>query len=482
MKKYLLLSLAMTLALSAGANIQKQETQLKQRASAVTSQRPKPIQPTYLEGVYKDDGWRSNWFVGAGVGGSVFYGSPLGCEDAFGRMKPLVRLEVGKWFTPTIATRLSFDGWRFKAANLVSHSFQSYHADLMWNALREFWPSQTSTRFDIVPYVGVGFLHNAHLSTNPFAFSYGVQGRYRLTDRAAVTLELGGTTTFKDFDGIGSSRSLGDNLVNLTAGFTWTFGTVGWKRVIDPRPYQTQHDQLWAWACSLQDQNKKLVSAHSADVRVIGELKKILRIEGLLQRYGGDIAAMEADSLGFGTGFPRNDYSGLNSLMARLRGYGYDDADLSALGFANGEVRDWKYDHTDQTAAQTNGAEETDDWGRYLADLSTGDACIGVPVYFFFRIGTATLTDESQLINLDEVARLAQEYNLVVRVVGAADAATGSVAQNMNLSGARARFICDHLTSLGVTDEQIEEAHHGGISTHSPAEANRHTRIELYRP
>lgn len=43
------------------------------------------------------------------------------------------------------------------------------------------------------------------------------------------------------------------------------------------------------------------------------------------------------------------------------------------------------------------------------------DSCIGAPVYFFFTLNTARLTDVSQKLNLDELARVAKKYDLHVK-------------------------------------------------------------------
>ena len=40
---------------------------------------------------------------------------------------------------------------------------------------------------------------------------------------------------------------------------------------------------------------------------------------------------------------------------------------------------------------------------------------IGSPVYFFFNLNTAHLTDASQMLNLDELARVAKKYGLSVK-------------------------------------------------------------------
>ena len=67
---------------------------------------------------------------------------------------------------------------------------------------------------------------------------------------------------------------------------------------------------------------------------------------------------------------------------------------------------------------------------KYIALMQSGNECIGSSIYFFFELGTARLTDVSQLINLDELARVAKKYGLSVAVIGAADSATGTAEKS----------------------------------------------------
>ena len=527
--------LAASLSVSANANVASPQKRMTELKNAVTERMLKPVEPTCLEGSFISDGWRSNWFLGVSGGVNAFVGSPLGCEDLFGRMMPALQVQAGKWFTPSVGSRLVYQGLRFKDSNIRSKGYGSFHMDMLWNPFAVFYKGTEKPRFDAMPYVGVGFIHNNDLSTNPFAFSYGIQGRYRVTDRFHITAELGGTTTFKSFDGVGSSTSMGDNMLSLTAGISWTIGKVGWKKVVDPRPYIDQNDRLIAYAYSLRDHNRDLTSRHNHDLRVIGELKKILKIEGLLRKHGPRIAKMESDMRNGDSklsAFPKNDYSGLNSLMARLRGYGYDTDDLSDLFsseddddvfgsdlngnlsgqgegdnlFANNGVNgsdsdgnaSRAYSDNSNTGDDGNGSGTTVDgdglkngdgkvhifgdgsWADYLRSISDGKECIGAPIYFFFRLGTSNLTDQSQLINLDEIARLANKYGLSVRVTGAADSATGTDKINNRLSSSRANYIADQLKQRGISSHNLKITSKGGISDHKPIEANRHSRIELY--
>ena len=108
--------------------------------------------------------------------------------------------------------------------------------------------------------------------------------------------------------------------------------------------------------------------------------------------------------------------------------------------------------------------------------------CIGVPIYFFFALNTASLTDASQGLNLDELARVADKYGLSVKVTGAADSGTGTPSINDSLSASRADYIASELERRGISAGRIVRASRGGIADHTPAEANRHTKVELFFP
>ena len=51
-----------------------------------------PLQPVYLDGVVVPRTGSGNWFVSVTGGATAFLGTPLGCEDLFGRVKPSYNL------------------------------------------------------------------------------------------------------------------------------------------------------------------------------------------------------------------------------------------------------------------------------------------------------------------------------------------------------------------------------------------------------
>ena len=223
-----------------------------------SEERLTPLKPSYLDGVTSYYvGWNSNWFIEAKGGASAFIGTPVGCGDLFDRVMPVFQLGIGKWFTPAVGGRLEFQGFKFKNANLQSMKYQFVHADFMYNLTHNLQCNEYGlSKFDVIPFVGVGMIRNSSSTpeyfltdgspsgNHPFAFSYGIQLRYLLSDRLHLVGEVSGMTTMKNFDCVGSSSRFGDNMLNTSIGLSYTLGKRGWKKVIDARPYISQNNYL----------------------------------------------------------------------------------------------------------------------------------------------------------------------------------------------------------------------------------------------
>jgi len=412
--------------------------------SGINEDMLRQIEPTYLKEVAVPSAWSSNWFVGVSGGTSAFVEKPHGKGNLFDRMKPSLAIEAGKWFTPETGGRLSFQAFQFKDASKNVRDYKMVHADFLWNVTNSFVKDHATTqRWGFIPYAGIG--------------------QYRLTKRLAVNMELGGATTFRDFDGVGASNKFGDNLFTLSAGLTFNIGKVGWKEVVDAAPYINQNKWLADYTNDLLARNQKLSKAHAEDANAIAEMRKILEIEGLLKAYA-DRLTYYADSTEYRI-YPKNDYSGLNSLRARLA-----HKDWNGMGKPK----------TSRSLEYSFSVSDSVSWNKYVAEMTGGTKCIGSPVFFFFKIGTAQLVDVSQMANLDELARIAKAYHLKISVVGAADSATGNDGINNPLSKSRADYITQQLVARGIDKSMIISKSKGGIDKYSPIAVNRHTAVRLF--
>ena len=215
------------------------------------------LQPTYLTNITESSSLGSNWFLELKGGASAFLGSPIGCGDMFDRTKPVLQVGLGKWFTPSVGGRVGFQGLQFKNANLANMNYQYYHADFMYNLTHNLQQDEYGiSKFDVIPFVGVGIVRNGstipgslssdgkNIGNHPFALGYGVEVRYHLHDRLHLVGEISGMITQKTFDCVGTSCKLGDNMLSLSIGLSYTIGQKGWKKVIDALPYIRQNDML----------------------------------------------------------------------------------------------------------------------------------------------------------------------------------------------------------------------------------------------
>lgn len=429
--------------------------------------------PAYLSGAIIPS-WKDNWFVSVSAGASSFIGSPLGCDDLFGRVKPALQISLGKWHTPSVGNRLVFQGFEWKSGALTDHQYRHYHADLLVNLMPSLTMGDKECRWDIIPFVGVGVIDNRDASSNPFAFNYGVQGRFRVADGFHITAEISNATTFKDADGLGSAREIGDHLLTLSAGVSWTFGkNRGWKKVLDARPYIIRNERLEALAYAQERENGRLAKENEANAGLIAELRKILAIERLLDRYAGYFDRTEASGNTPAGDYAMNDYSGLNSLKKRLRDGKSDSSekDNRSEQVASGDDNE-----------STAGGGGDGEGNGYRNDVINGNAALGAPIYFFFELGTANLVEESQLVNIDEIARVAKKYGLKIEVTGAADKATGTEMINSNLGSLGASFIAGCLKGKGIKENMIRTFSKGGIDDYTPGKANRNAVVRLFLP
>ena len=437
-----------------------------------------PMNPTYLKNVSEAANWGRNWFIEIKGGASAFLGSPIGCGDVFDRITPALQVGVGKWFTPAIGGRVGFQGLTFKNAVFKSMKYQLYHADLMYNLTSGLRQNEYGlSLWDIVPYVGVGMIHNANWSdpcscgrgsdgSRPFAFTYGLEIGYRIGNRVKLVAGVSGLTTAQNFDNMGSSIKFKDNMLTVSAGLSITLGKTGWKRVVDAKPYIEQNAYLKDYISYMKDENIRLQKKMSGDKEVQ-------------------------------TVYPKNNYSGLNSLRARLSEKKSDDserksgndsiarklADDAEIGLVDTHLQTGKCHSDSLLSADQNVSDGLISENNNSLDSLTisghSKITVGVPVYFFFQINSDRLVDESQIVNLDDIANISKAHNFKVDISGAADSATGTQSINQELAQRRARYIAQILVDKGVPESLIHMHSFGGIDKYKDNDSNRFKVVML---
>lgn len=222
-------------------------------------------------------------------------------------------------------------------------------------------------------------------------------------------------------------------MLSVSAGLSFTIGKTGWKRVIDAAPYIEENVYLRDYIDQMKVENARLQK------RLAGE-------ENVKTIY------------------PKNSYSGLNSLRSRL-----SMSCSSNMQNGNMDSEEWETDGDGKNGGLTDGTANTN-------QMRIG---LGIPVYFFFQINSDKLVDDSQMVNLDDIAHIAKKENLKVLISGAADSATGTQSGNQELGQRRANYIARSLVERGINESQIQIKNFGGIDKYEANEANRFTIVVL---
>lgn len=181
---------------------------------------------------------------------------------------------------------------------------------------------------------------------------------------------------------------------------------------------------------------------------------------------------------------PVNDYSGLNSLRARLANRSWDGhSDTTKIQNADEDGKiasENKPSAAGQSASrelERRGEESTGN--RYFDKVVSEGIPIGIPVLVFFKGGGTELTDPAQMINLRNAAHLAKVYGFRIRVTSSADSATGTAERNETVARRRGKFIGNMLVKEGLPEDCIVIQSVGGVDSYSPPSANRNCTVEL---
>ena len=191
---------------------------------------------------------------------------------------------------------------------------------------------------------------------------------------------------------------------------------------------------------------------------------------------------------------PHNNYSGLNSLRARLADPSWDGKSLrlpdigTGLRFEDGKIRPLarSAENADPPAPVTSSASSIHESDialpPYLQEIGRGEVPLGPQVFVFFRLAWTHVTDSPQILAINAAADLAVARNLRVRITGSADSATGTPGKNEALAKTRAEHVASLMEKRGVPRERMEVLSEGGTANYEPVAANRNCRIELFMP
>ena len=104
---------------------------------------------------------------------------------------------------------------------------------------------------------------------------------------------------------------------------------------------------------------------------------------------------------------------------------------------------------------------------------------VTTPVSVFFNIGKSKIASKKDMVNVQALAKYAQDNNAKLLVTGYCDSSTGTPAYNQKLSETRAEVVADELVKLGVAKENIKTVGNGGVDSLSPVSFNRRATVQV---
>lgn len=230
----------------------------------------KPVYKTTFERGTAAD----HWFLTlqGGVGAQFVGGNE---EKPFGdRLQMSYSLSLGKYYTPSFATRLNLVGAQahtyYKVGNDVMNyetSFVGAHYDFMFDIVNHFSRYNAKRVFHIIPFVGVGYNMKFNKAFEDLhhtaALDAGLQLQFRLGRRADLVVEAKAIYNNFNFNYTNDPKEKvwNPNAYNglygaLTGGLNFRMGGVEWTEVV-PMDYALIND-LNSQISSLRAENAEL--------------------------------------------------------------------------------------------------------------------------------------------------------------------------------------------------------------------------------
>ena len=349
-----------------------------------------------VRGPYETNRFGDNWFIGAGGGVNVFW------NEGYNNLKisPSIDGYVGKWFTPTIGSRIGYQGiysqvWSDnpsvigptldtdKDMYLQKFGYMYVHGDFLWNMSNAFGGYKEHRFWNFVPYLHAGFFRaygvdNVDFDDNELAMGAGLIHNLRLARRLDLVIDMRATVVNGRIHGADGVAIL----PTVTAGLAVDLGWPEFTRT----------------------------------ATIVGAVELAFAEQAAVLETA--VAALETANASLA-----NDNENLAKKNAKL---------------------------TKQVKALESRPQF--DVESFFENMT--------PAYVFFNIGEATL-DKKQMAQLDFlatniIAAADMDTNILVTVMGSADGNTGTQKRNQYLSEARAKYIFDLLTTkYGISPERL---------------------------
>lgn len=194
-----------------------------------------------VRGPYLTNRFCDNWFIGAGVGATMYIGGYN--RDFGGRILPTYDVNFGKWFTPSVGARIDFNITPLNREKIQGawHKFTYWdvHADFLWNLSNSLGGYKETRVYQAIPFIGAGLAHNSggtmRGATFSFALSAGLINKFRVSNRIDLNLEFIATGTRQTFDQVAQSKHHTiDVPISVVAGITFKLGKTNFQRYTAP--------------------------------------------------------------------------------------------------------------------------------------------------------------------------------------------------------------------------------------------------------
>lgn len=215
----------------------------------------------------------ANWFISGGIGAQMYFGDN-DSKASFGkRLAPALDISVGKWFTPGIGLRVSYNGLQAKGATpdagdvyvkggTFSNGYYkqkwnlaNFHGDVMLNLSNMLCGYNEERVYSFIPYAGAGLVHSwSDPKENNLGLNLGLINRFRLSSAWDLNVELRGLLMKNAFGGASK-----EGMAGLTVGVTYKFKKRGWEAVPTvPMVPESQLNDMRNTLNSLKSENESL--------------------------------------------------------------------------------------------------------------------------------------------------------------------------------------------------------------------------------
>ena len=187
------------------------------------------------------NGFWQNWFLGANVTWSAFYGEGERSLVAPFRKFPSgsyysslgASLSLGKWLTPVFGLRTKINAWQMgkEDQGLGGDKYWTANEQLLINVTSLFRGYNKQRFWNLIPYVGAGVQRNMSRRHYSSVLSLGLLNTFRLSPRFSANVEFAWNSAE------GSNRGLALKNRNqhfaFEVGLTWHIGKNNWKHATD---------------------------------------------------------------------------------------------------------------------------------------------------------------------------------------------------------------------------------------------------------